>query len=102
MFKEEGLGSFYRALPPRLCSVTPMIGIQFAVYELMKRILLKEPSSSQGAAGAAALSSCKREEDQKTSTSSQNRCPVEPIIVDMEEQLEIPKDEVPSVVSKSN
>lgn len=43
IINEEGVGSLYRALPPRLLSVTPMIGIQFAVYELMKRLLLKEP-----------------------------------------------------------
>ena len=36
------MGSLYRALPPRLLSVVPMIGIQFSVYEFMKRWLLKE------------------------------------------------------------
>ncbi len=43
ILQQEGLRAFYRALPPRLCSVVPMIGIQFAVYELMKRILLQQP-----------------------------------------------------------
>ena len=28
-------------MPPRLLSVVPMIGIQFAVYEFIKRLLLK-------------------------------------------------------------
>ena len=37
ILSEEGVGSLYRALPPRLLSVVPMIGIQFAVYELVKR-----------------------------------------------------------------
>lgn len=36
IFKEEGIGAFYRSLPPRLVSVVPMIAIQFAVYETMK------------------------------------------------------------------
>jgi len=43
VYREEGLRAFYRALPPRLCCVVPMIGIQFSVYELMKRILLQQP-----------------------------------------------------------
>lgn len=36
IMKEEGIGAFYRSLPPRLVSVVPMIAIQFAVYETMK------------------------------------------------------------------
>jgi len=36
IFKEEGLGAFYRSLGPRLMSVVPMIAIQFAVYEAIK------------------------------------------------------------------
>ena len=28
VFREEGIGAFYRGLPPRLVSVVPMIGIQ--------------------------------------------------------------------------
>merc|ERR1719162_2901319 len=39
--KEEGIGAFYRGLPPRLFSVVPMIGIQFGVYEFMKKNLLQ-------------------------------------------------------------
>lgn len=38
--KEEGIGAFYRGLPPRLISVVPMIGIQFGVYEAMKQVML--------------------------------------------------------------
>jgi hypothetical protein len=34
---EEGVGTFYRGLAPRLMSVVPMIGIQFGVYEAMKK-----------------------------------------------------------------
>mmetsp|Transcript_11135 Transcript_11135/g.17420 ORF Transcript_11135/g.17420 Transcript_11135/m.17420 type:complete len:398 (-) Transcript_11135:152-1345(-) len=40
VFREEGLGAFYTALPPRLASVVPMIGIQFQLYEAMKRVLV--------------------------------------------------------------
>ena len=43
MLRDEGPLSFYKALPPRLMSVVPMIGIQFAVYELVKRLLLGLP-----------------------------------------------------------
>jgi Mitochondrial carrier protein len=39
VYREEGLKTFYRGLPPRLISVVPMIGIQFGVYEFMKRIM---------------------------------------------------------------
>jgi solute carrier family 25 S-adenosylmethionine transporter 26 len=38
--KEEGIGAFYRGLPPRLISVVPMIGIQFGVYEFMKKVMV--------------------------------------------------------------
>ena len=37
--REEGIGTLYRGLPPRLVSVVPMIGIQFGVYEYMKKIM---------------------------------------------------------------
>lgn len=43
--KEEGMDAFYRGLAPRLISVVPMIGIQFGVYEFMKKVML-----SRGAA----------------------------------------------------
>jgi Mitochondrial carrier protein len=39
--REEGVGAFYRGLPPRLVSVVPMIGIQFGVYEFIKRMMLQ-------------------------------------------------------------
>ena len=38
--KEEGIRTFYSGLPPRLISVVPMIGIQFGVYEAMKKVML--------------------------------------------------------------
>ncbi|GFH57368.1 hypothetical protein CTEN210_13844 [Chaetoceros tenuissimus] len=38
--KEEGIKTFYRGLPPRLISVVPMIGIQFGVYEAMKKVMV--------------------------------------------------------------
>jgi len=43
ILKNEGVFALYKALPPRLLSVVPMIGIQFGVYELMKRALIGEP-----------------------------------------------------------
>lgn len=43
ILKHEGVSALYRALPPRLMAVVPMIGIQFGVYELMKRLLMHEP-----------------------------------------------------------
>merc|ERR1719491_2670583 len=39
--KEEGVRAFYRGLTPRLCSVVPMIGIQFGVYEFMKKVVVE-------------------------------------------------------------
>lgn len=44
--KEEGIKAFYRGLTPRLISVVPMIGIQFGVYEFMKKVMV---SRSEGA-----------------------------------------------------
>lgn len=38
--KEEGIQTFYRGLPPRLISVVPMIGIQFGVYEFVKKAMI--------------------------------------------------------------
>uniref|UniRef100_A0A7S2WL72 Mitochondrial carrier protein n=1 Tax=Eucampia antarctica TaxID=49252 RepID=A0A7S2WL72_9STRA len=40
VLKEEGVGAFYRGLTPRLMSVVPMIGIQFGIYEYMKKFML--------------------------------------------------------------
>lgn len=34
MLREEGIGSFYNSLTPRLVSVVPMIGVQYFVYEV--------------------------------------------------------------------
>ena len=39
--KEEGFFSLYRALPPRLISVVPMIAIQFGVYEGIKQEVIR-------------------------------------------------------------
>jgi hypothetical protein len=46
--REEGIKTFYRGLPPRLISVVPMIGIQFGVYEFMKRAILTEREKQNG------------------------------------------------------
>ncbi|CAM9516794.1 unnamed protein product [Chrysoparadoxa australica] len=43
VIREEGVGSLYRALGPRLAAVVPMIGIQFGVYEMMKSKLMHQP-----------------------------------------------------------
>lgn len=40
VMKEEGLAAFYRGLTPRLMSVVPIIGIQFGVYEYMKKFMV--------------------------------------------------------------
>jgi hypothetical protein len=47
IFREEGLGTFYRGLPPRLLSVVPMIGIQFGVYEFMKKVMVARRYESE-------------------------------------------------------
>eukprot|EP00980_Cylindrotheca_fusiformis_P004613 scaffold982_cov139-Cylindrotheca_fusiformis.AAC.26 len=39
--REEGIKTFYRGLAPRLMSVVPMIGIQFGVYEAVKKMMLQ-------------------------------------------------------------
>ena len=39
--REEGVKAFYKGLPPRLVSVVPMVGIQFTVYEFMKKVMQK-------------------------------------------------------------
>ena len=44
ILNEEGIGAFYRSLPPRLASVVPMIAIQFGVYEALKARFLKKNS----------------------------------------------------------
>ncbi|KAL3904293.1 MAG: hypothetical protein SGILL_010124, partial [Bacillariaceae sp.] len=46
--REEGIRTFYRGLAPRLISVVPMIGIQFGVYEAMKRIMLQRDTNRNG------------------------------------------------------
>jgi solute carrier family 25 S-adenosylmethionine transporter 26 len=43
VMREEGIGTFYKPLAPRLVSVVPMIGIQFGVYEFMRRAIRKLP-----------------------------------------------------------
>ena len=50
--REEGISAFYRGLPPRLVSVVPMIGIQFTVYEFMKRVMQKRALERKQAADA--------------------------------------------------
>lgn len=40
ILREEGIRTFYRGLAPRLISVVPMIGIQFGIYEAMKKFML--------------------------------------------------------------
>lgn len=47
ILREEGVKSFYLGLPPRLVSVVPLIGIQFSVYEAMKRVMQKRKLAEQ-------------------------------------------------------
>jgi solute carrier family 25 S-adenosylmethionine transporter 26 len=49
---EEGLGAFYRSLPPRLMSVVPMIAIQFGAYEMLKARFVAENREKRRAAAA--------------------------------------------------
>lgn len=72
MLKEEGVWSLYRALTPRLMSVVPMIGIQFAVYELMKRILLHQPSPVEELKKKRSIRTVLAEIKASTSSSSKN------------------------------
>ena len=46
----EGIGALYRALPPRLVSVVPMMGIQLCVYEAIKRALVDRRVALEAAA----------------------------------------------------
>ena len=46
VLKEEGIGAFYRGLTPRLLSVVPMIGIQFGVYEFMKKFMTSRDANT--------------------------------------------------------
>ena len=46
--QEEGPGALYRGLAPRLASVVPMVAIQFAVYEAMKKRYLEHGKTETG------------------------------------------------------
>ena len=61
VYREEGLKTFYRGLPPRLVSVVPMIGIQFGVYEFMKRVMQERSVAAAAAARTAIGSSSSRD-----------------------------------------
>ena len=47
--------AFYRGLSPRLISVVPMIGIQFGVYEAMKKAMLTRGTDETPAMSARKL-----------------------------------------------
>jgi Mitochondrial carrier protein len=53
VMREEGIGTFYRSLPPRLMSVVPMIAIQFGVYEALKAQFILMNKEKRIAAAAA-------------------------------------------------
>ena len=55
MLREEGVGSFYNSLTPRLVSVVPMIGVQYLVYEFMKKLMAEVPEVAAPAKGDATL-----------------------------------------------
>lgn len=54
MLREEGVGSFYNSLTPRLVSVVPMIGVQYLVYEFMKKLMAEVPEVAAPKKGDAA------------------------------------------------
>ena len=73
VLKEEGVGAFYRGLTPRLLSVVPMIGIQFGVYEFMKKFMTArdvDKSSTQpmltGRASKSEIKKRQEEEERET------------------------------------
>lgn len=47
------MGSFYNSLTPRLVSVVPMIGVQYLVYEFMKKLMAEVPEVAPTKGGAA-------------------------------------------------
>ncbi|CAM9492814.1 unnamed protein product [Phaeothamnion confervicola] len=51
MVAEEGVGSFYRALWPRLAAVVPMVGVNFGVYETLRAKLLARRAAANCQAG---------------------------------------------------
>jgi hypothetical protein len=53
ILKEEGVGSFYRSLLPRLMSVVPMTAIQFGLYETFKKRFLHFNKEQRIAAASA-------------------------------------------------
>ncbi len=61
IIQQEGVSSLYRALPPRLLSVVPMTGIQYGVYELMKRLIIGQPPPKLAKAAAIALAKRKQQ-----------------------------------------
>ena len=52
VLNEEGVGAFYRSLPPRLMSVVPMIAIQFGAYEMLKARFVEVNREKRRAAAA--------------------------------------------------
>ena len=67
VYREEGLKTFYRGLPPRLVSVVPMIGIQFGVYEFMKRVMQERSAASALATGSNSTTLMPQEETRDSS-----------------------------------
>lgn len=76
VLKEEGIGAFYRGLTPRLLSVVPMIGIQFGVYEFMKKFMMARDvkASIEPARGRPSRAQIRqREEEAENDRSSKDR-----------------------------
>mmetsp|Transcript_24106 Transcript_24106/g.52026 ORF Transcript_24106/g.52026 Transcript_24106/m.52026 type:complete len:468 (+) Transcript_24106:39-1442(+) len=74
VLKEEGIGAFYRGLTPRLLSVVPMIGIQFGVYEYMKKFMVARDVSVEPARGRASRAEMERRaEEEERERSSKSR-----------------------------
>lgn len=69
MLRDEGIGSFYNSLTPRLVSVVPMIGVQYFVYEFMKKLMAEVPEVQVNrAADDAVLARTKVVEELETVT----------------------------------
>eukprot|EP00904_Undaria_pinnatifida_P010843 jgi/Undpi1/688/HiC_scaffold_10.g04152.m1 len=65
MLREEGIGSFYNSLTPRLVSVVPMIGVQ---YLFMKKLMAEVPEPIAGTAEDSMLARTKVVEELETVT----------------------------------
>lgn len=81
--KEEGIGAFYRGLTPRLVSVVPMIGIQFGVYEFMKKVMLSRDTVEGGMVPATDGARKKYEERMRRIMRMEKRRNLEEVVMEV-------------------